>query len=635
MTLFNIVSRQLKETNNIQLNKFDYDTIYVNKSINDYDLNKKTSEAIILNSSINLIFPQLMNIHNTKKYLMRVPIKFNKDNIEYMAENQLEIDFETPVMYSIERNENDELELGGKQHSDKKAAVINNFLHVNDLLIIMKLKNKIKYEIFIIKSSDKVDEFLRTSDNQQYEEIIESNITYFNTEKVVFSNKDNQTCNKTLFTEWFITTGKFKANEDTKKKYLSKLENFENDINEILPEGEIIDFWSNPKEFIIKYSKDDVLKIAVPLNNSSYTRKDRKGGTQLSASLTAYYSWADSLIEKQDDGFNALLEEKSRQIIYFGAPGTGKSYQLKLDSELFSSQNVERVTFHPNMSYGQFIGAFKPFPYRDSLSKESKVTYKFVPGVLMKLLLKALSSPNEAFLLIIEEINRANVSAVFGDFFQLLDRDLEKNSEYPITISEDILFFLEEEIYQNSNEYDIENIKNAIGNGLLLPNNFFIWSTMNSSDQGVLPMDTAFKRRWEQLYFGVNQAYVDNEEEFKSYCKINCGDEKVDWNSIRKFINDKLINENVPEDKLMGPYFISKNILTSTDEKLTNSFKNKVIMYLFEDAGKPCRKKLFNVVPEKMIYSEVLSLFEKIGLEVFIGSEEIMPNSNLETKENQ
>lgn len=395
----------------------------------------------------------------------------------------------------------------------------------------------------------------------------------------------------------------------TQSNYYTGINTFEREWNKV--QAEKIDIWNDPEVLFESYTVQKLIKVP------EISKVNEGQNNTLSAALNQYYSFLDSLKHK-----NTNYGENNK--IYFGAPGTGKSYQLKKDSKLFSESNVERVTFHPNMSYGQFIGAFKPFPYREQATNESKITYKFVPGVLMKQLLKALSSPNEAFLLIIEEINRANVSAVFGDFFQLLDRDETNSSEYPITISEDIKFYLEEEVYKNSAIYNIENIRNAIQSGFVLPSNLFLWSTMNSSDQGILPMDTAFKRRWEQRYFGINQAYENNKEEFEGYSKVICGERKVQWNMIREFLNKQLIKVNVPEDKLMGPYFISKNILTSSEEKLTNSFKNKVLMYLFEDAGKQYRRNLFNLAPDKMIYSEVIKAFEEMGLELFKESSQLI-----------
>lgn len=316
--------------------------------------------------------------------------------------------------------------------------------------------------------------------------------------------------------------------------------------------------------------------------------------------------------------FNKDLINMKRQIINFGAPGTGKSFQLnKQQQQLFSINNVERITFHPNMSYGQFVGVFKPFPELDT------ITYKYVPGVLMQQLVKALIHPDSAYLLIIEELNRANVSSVFGDMFQLLDRNNEHESEYPINIGKDIEYYFDQYVYRAPELAPyIKNMtqKILIRGGLVFPPNLYIWTTMNSSDQGVSPMDTAFKRRWDQCYFGVDSSF--DEHLFSNYKKIKVNNSSFDgsnglitWNDIRIFINNELSKINVPEDKLMGPYFISKNQLLSTDDELTETFKNKVLMYLFDDAVKQSRRKFFDL--EHYRFSELLDKFDKDGIKIF------------------
>lgn len=325
-----------------------------------------------------------------------------------------------------------------------------------------------------------------------------------------------------------------------------------------------------------------------------------------------------------------LLSDSFRQCIYFGAPGTGKSYQLSKDSEKFIRSNIERVTFHPNMTYGQFVGVFKPFPINDG-----KITYRYIPGPLMKQLVQALLHPEFAYLVIIEELNRANVAATFGDMFQLLDRTANYESEYPINISEDLDYYFTNVVYKNEEDERVEIMNKKIINGLIFPKNFFIWTTMNSADQGVMPMDTAFKRRWEQKYFGINQVYEDNQDEFDGYKKIIVklnGNQKalIAWNDIREFINERLTTMKVPEDKLMGPYFISKSILESSNKKLTESFKTKVLMYLFDDAVKQNRNVFFDVAPEKMMYSEILKKFEEYGLSIFKGYEKLEEKAILE-----
>lgn len=315
------------------------------------------------------------------------------------------------------------------------------------------------------------------------------------------------------------------------------------------------------------------------------------------------------------DDFNEELKSKPRQIIYFGAPGTGKSYQLKEDSNLFKKENVQRVTFHRSMSYGQFVGVFKPFP------NGASIVYKYIPGYLMRVLINAVLNPSKAYLLIIEEINRADVSAVFGDFFQLLDRNENHESIYPISKSYDFEYYINNELFEDYPDYsedDIISVKNKFVNGISLPSNLFIWATMNSADQGVLPMDTAFKRRWEQKYFGINDAFEKNISKFESFSEIKNGDQgSISWNECRQRINAKLIKLKIPEDKLLGPFYISEHILKSNSDILTASFESKVIMYLFDDVVKHNRPGLFKIDEERMVYSEIVKEFQEKGIEVF------------------
>ena len=219
--------------------------------------------------------------------------------------------------------------------------------------------------------------------------------------------------------------------------------------------------------------------------------------------------------------------DEKRNKIYFGAPGTGKSYNLEKDiKEKFPNGiEYERVTFHPDYSYANFVGTYKPKPKiieEDGKIKE-EITYKYVPGPFMRTLVKALKNPQKPFMLIIEEINRANVAAVFGDVFQLLDRDESYKSDYDIETSEDMRDFLREKL-----NWDYEKIRIA--------SNMFIWATMNSADQGVFPMDTAFKRRWDFEYYGI-----DHDENLIENIKVNINGREIYWNAIRKAINKELL----------------------------------------------------------------------------------------------
>lgn len=303
--------------------------------------------------------------------------------------------------------------------------------------------------------------------------------------------------------------------------------------------------------------------------------------------------------------------------IVFGAPGTGKSYKLNQDKKIFGDR-YERVTFHPNYSYSQFVGTYKPVPitYEDENGKERKeITYKYVPGPFMRAYVESMNS-DEPYLLLIEEINRANVTSVFGDVFQLLDRE-KGVSEYPIETTEDMRDYLEEHVTRE--DFDPDRME--------IPKNMYIWASMNSADQGVFPMDTAFKRRWEFEYIGIN----DNNEKIKDIIvKVGEDEHPIKWDDLRTAINNKLSNDyKINEDKLLGPYFLSKDMVATEiyewksepvvkdNDKFLKAFKSKVLMYLFEDVAKQYGSRLFAGCDDSTKYSSICKEFDKKGEAIF------------------
>lgn len=319
-------------------------------------------------------------------------------------------------------------------------------------------------------------------------------------------------------------------------------------------------------------------------------------------------------------------------LIFFGAPGTGKSYQLnKLAEDSFAEDSITRVTFYPDYTYSQFVGCFKPVTrYERDGDKpvsalNSYISYEFVPGPFLETYVKAVQNPSENYLLIVEEINRANPAAVFGDVFQLLDRDASGRSEYEVAVPREMRDYLEvflPEYVRNRYSSDSagfmderERLSNEMKR-LSLPPNMYIWATMNSADQGVFPIDTAFKRRWDFRYVGINEgedAVINGTP--LSKIKIPCGRRYVVWNNLRRAINDFMASDGlrINEDKLLGPFFISPAALTS--ERFASTFKDKVLLYLYEDAGKTKRSKLFK--KELNTYSKVCEAFDEIGEGIF------------------
>ena len=315
-----------------------------------------------------------------------------------------------------------------------------------------------------------------------------------------------------------------------------------------------------------------------------------------------------------------------RNKIIYGAPGTGKSYELREQANKigFNEDNIIRVTFHPNYSYQQFVGSYKPSPiYKNVLNeeivfygsdkttelesyqmKEPLIDYTFIPGPFLNLLVKSFRNKGQNYLLIIEEINRAPVSSVFGDVFQLLDRDKNGVSEYSISFNEEAKSFLR-------------------ANGILqteikIPNNFFIWATMNSADQGVMPLDAAFKRRWAFEYLPL-----DKKQQIVADRNITFQGETYDWNAFRTKINDRLKSIGVAEDKLIGPFFMSQNELSDQ-----NAIKNKLLLYLRDDVVRYNPESLFN----KKTYSDIIAKYDNHE-QVFVGLEFVVDNQQLDGQE--
>lgn len=267
-------------------------------------------------------------------------------------------------------------------------------------------------------------------------------------------------------------------------------------------------------------------------------------------------------------------EPADRQRIYYGAPGTGKSYRLNQELTAWApdKDNQFRTTFHPNYDYADFVGTYKP-----TLKKETKqLTYQFVPQIFTNAYVQAwqnyLNGEQAPVFLIIEEINRGNCAQIFGDLFQLLDRDERNFSSYSIRPDADLTAYLAGEFKKlKSAEYsDILS-----GERLLLPPNFYLYATMNTSDQSLFPMDSAFKRRWNWKYFPI-------QDEGKKY-QIECGNKTYDWWQFLQTINQKITKLTNNEDKNLGYYFVKPDNGNTISAAL---FINKVLFYLENDVCK-------------------------------------------------
>ena len=273
------------------------------------------------------------------------------------------------------------------------------------------------------------------------------------------------------------------------------------------------------------------------------------------------------------------------QQIFYGAPGTGKSHKVKEVTDSVAKEFVFRTTFHPDSDYSTFVGAYKPtmkqLPIYNQqtgaqIGVEDKIVYSFVPQAFLKAYVAAWQNPEQPVFLVIEEINRGNCAQIFGDIFQLLDRK-EGVSEYPIKADQDIRDYLAKEFAG----YDLDaNILS--GEELVLPANLHIWATMNTSDQSLFPIDSAFKRRWDWVYVPIKYA--------NGNWVIEIGDLRYSWVSFQKIVNKKVYEINHSEDKMLGDFFVKANDQDVITEKV---LINKILFYLWNDVCKDGEGDIF------------------------------------------
>lgn len=346
------------------------------------------------------------------------------------------------------------------------------------------------------------------------------------------------------------------------------------------------------------------------------------------------------------------------QQITYGAPGTGKSHGIKKET---AGKSVIRTTFHPDSDYSTFVGAYKPvmeeadvrvvpvvlnngasFDQNNGTLKEKRISYKFVKQAFLKAYLGAWKKYAESGesaepqFLVIEEINRGNCAQIFGDLFQLLDRNDENDfSTYPIDADTDLQKEIEKAFkedmdgasgnpYKLSKDIDVEGVVEDYtsnygaslskdiqeGRVLLLPPNLYIWATMNTSDQSLFPIDSAFKRRWAWDYVKITDG--------KKGWMIQGADYSCDWWTFIQEINKKIATATSSDDKKLGYYFCkAKNNTTCIDEKL---FVSKVIFYLWNDVFKDNDNSIFKVTESSGEPSFDDFYIEKNG--------EIVPNSS-------
>lgn len=284
-----------------------------------------------------------------------------------------------------------------------------------------------------------------------------------------------------------------------------------------------------------------------------------------------------------------LIDESERlhggvNVLLYGVPGCGKSHTIKV-KYCKNADGIERVVFHPDYTYGDFVGQIMPITDDDG-----KISYEFSSGPFTRILSKAYNNPQKKYCLVIEEINRGNAPAIFGDIFQLLDREKDGSGSYEITnidVADKVY------LYNKAFVSDPSKIK--------IPSNLYIFATMNTSDQNVFTLDTAFQRRW-------NMRMVENDvTKATEIADKPILDTTVKWAEFNQIINDLILSKNVgmasSEDKRLGAYFVTENDLyfyTTADgitqeeaDDKNHNFPEKVLKYLWDDAFKFSRDEVF------------------------------------------
>lgn len=411
-----------------------------------------------------------------------------------------------------------------------------------------------------------------------------------------------------------------------------------------------------------------------------------KTAAERTAAFVSMLDWS----KKEKEHFLTNTKPQSNkafplQQIYYGAPGTGKSYDIDRITKTYSTI---RTTFHPDSDYSTFVGAYKPTMTKSKVYgaqgpvldkgkevEENRITYTFIKQAFLKAYLGAWKKYADGGdevqpqFLVIEEINRGNCAQIFGDLFQLLDRSSNGFSTYPIEADADLQkdienAFSEEDEYKIEGDLDVagavkgytsnygkslsEDIKS--GRVLLLPNNLYIWATMNTSDQSLFPIDSAFKRRWDWKYVRITNGYERDEQgEFRTdeqgnriplnwKIKVDKNTE-FDWWEFVKAIDNEIADKTDSDDKKLGYFFCKPQGDSKTID--VETFVGKVIFYLWNDVFKDEDADIFKLpTTAKPTFDQFYTEDEKTGLTIanaeavrlFLGKLKLKPLTNEENE---
>jgi len=560
----------------------EYDGIIVKRleTSNTLDEGRTTNQTHIAISGEQMnMFPYLMadgyfkcnyddRDEQLKKYFItQIPLYIYKDNISYLSDGEESgIVFDgnesrcvrASIVRSRRKEQADQVQLSLTTIDDSDFVTFRKMLHTGDYLVLLKHKERLFYDCIGIKAADetKGEYHLSVLNNKFYKLPTNTKVDI----KKLIEIKD------------------------------SKIEKRDFTIQEL---GSILfEMYSNAEDkmqvasihiFGIKYGKNiidkefrapDIIKAA-GLNEAYSTELQKALNIYRCLNKNSYgISISDGDEPEKAEKISVVRKTGAENILLYGVPGAGKSHEIKT-KYCSDEKYMERVVFHPDYMYSDFVGQILPRVEKDEAGND-RLKYIFTPGPFTKMLKKAENDPENYYYLVIEELNRGNAPAIFGEIFQLLDRKDE--DEFPA-----------EEVGES--EYGISNYEVAKEvykdekHPVRIPSNMYILATMNTADQNVFTLDTAFQRRW-------NMRQIENNFEKSSHSKDIIAGTKVSWGAFATVINDMVIDINVDmassEDKRLGTYFAKKKELE------VSRFPEKVLKYLWDDAFKMDKTAIFN-----------------------------------------
>jgi hypothetical protein len=552
----------------------------------DYKVNVEGAQELIDVINLNKIEFSTSNINHTSnitKLSEKIILSAAKFDNVYINENKLESPF---ILLLIEETYG--VHKGRKSIKYNNKTKWNEFSNENFYNEIQSYFGKnacwFAYEIEIISKDCIKLNAIKVSDTPQiYKNAEERTIAWTN----LLSNKIKEEFKKYLIDVQNI-----------------KLESTANEYIKWLPK--IIDWFKIKQILSKKYSTWD---LNIPYENidSEIEKIHKEEWKNLNEKNNRWYSspwnnWKKFIQTKVKKMSNNIIT-KVENTIYFGAPGTGKSYKVNSIIKNLETKYFERITFHPEFDNASFIGSYKPI----KIGKD--ITYEFSPQAFTEIYKRAWKDEKNQYYLVIEEINRGNCAEIFGDIFQLLDR----NSGYTVSPSNELKKYLIQEL---GDEHE------GIIKGLRLPTNLSILATMNTSDQSLFPMDSAFKRRWDWEYIPICYEILTDEGEVNSSFNYNVQIENTisfRWIDFIQSVNEIISsNESLGMDKCMGNYFIKADNESNISLK---TFINKAIFYLWNDVFKDEQDSIFDkgVTYEKFFpintkgKDEVIKILEKLN----------------------